>query len=81
MSFAEIFGKPGEGSHASRLWLGNIDLAFVDVAATIAMAFVISFFSGFSFLMILACLFIAGIALHRFFNVRTTIDKILFSSS
>lgn len=70
----DIFGKPGEGVHSYRLF----NIAIVDVIFTVIGAYLISEFINKSFLITLLVLFIIGIVLHRFFNVKTTIDKILF---
>jgi hypothetical protein len=74
--YSEIFGKVGEGAHSFRIF----DIAVVDVIFTIIGAFLIHRFllPQYQFLHILIALFILGIALHRFFCVRTTIDKMLF---
>lgn len=74
--YSEIFGKVGEGAHSFRIF----DIAVVDVIFTIIGAFLIHRFllPQYQFLHILISLFILGIALHRFFCVRTTIDKMLF---
>ena len=70
----DIFGKPGEGVHSYRLF----NLAIVDIIFTIVGAYLISGFINKSFLTTLIILFLIGIILHRIFNVKTTIDKILF---
>jgi len=73
--YKDIFGKPGQGAHAYRIY----DIAIIDVFFTILAAFLIQrFFPLYSVLFILICLFLLGIAFHRFFCVRTTIDKMLF---
>jgi hypothetical protein len=76
-----FFGKPGEGSHRYRF----LDFAIVDVVATIVVAYIIHLlltFFGFivNFWILLTCIFILGIFLHRLFGVRTTIDKMLFKN-
>lgn len=74
--YSEIFGKVGEGPHSFRIF----DIAVVDVIFTIIGAFLIHRFllPQYQFLHILIAFFAIGIALHRFFCVRTTIDKMLF---
>lgn len=73
--YKDIFGKVGEGPHSYRLF----NIAVVDVIFTILGAFVIYlFYPQYSFLYILAILFISGIIMHRLFCVRTTVDKFLF---
>ena len=73
--YSEIFGKVGEGAHSYRVF----DIAVVDVILTIIGAYIIHLFlPRYQFIHILVALFILGIALHRLFCVRTTIDKALF---
>jgi uncharacterized membrane protein len=73
--YSEIFGKVGEGAHAYRVF----DVAIVDVIFTIIGAYIIHLFlPQYKFIHILVALFALGIALHRLFCVRTTIDKALF---
>ena len=72
--YKNVFGAPGEGAHSLRVF----DIAIVDVVATILVALVVSYISNIGFPYILISLFILGILLHRFFCVRTTIDKLLF---
>jgi len=74
--YSEIFGKVGEGPHSFRLF----NIAVVDVILTIIGAFLIHrlLLPQYQFLYVLVALFALGIVLHRFFCVRTTIDKMLF---
>jgi len=72
--YKDIFGRPREGAHAYRLF----DIAVVDVAATVLLAFVISRAFSLSFWKSLVALFIIGILAHRAFCVRTTVDKWVF---
>lgn len=68
------FGEPGTGLHSIRIF----NIAIMDVLMTVIGAFLISKIFRFSFLVTLAFLFILGIAMHRLFCVRTTVDKFLF---
>jgi len=68
--------SPREGAHAYRVF----DIAVVDVAATIIVAFIISRAFNLSFWKSLVTLFIVGIIAHRAFCVRTTVDKWVFPS-
>ena len=70
----DIFGKVNQGIHSYRFF----GLAIVDVIMTILGSYVISYVFRVSFLYTLCIVFIIGILLHRYFNVRTTIDKMLF---
>ena len=72
-----MFGSPNTGAHSYRIF----NLAVVDIIMTIIGAYIISYFSKFSFYYTLVILFIAGIILHRLFCVRTTVDKILFPNA
>ncbi len=72
--YKDIFGRPREGAHAYRIF----DIAVVDVAATIIVAFVIARIFGVAFWKSLITLFIVGILSHRAFCVRTTVDKFFF---
>ena len=74
--YKDIFGRPREGAHAYRLF----DIAVVDVAATVLLAFVIARLFGLSFWKSLVALFNIGIISHRAFCVRTTVDKWVFSN-
>lgn len=71
-----MLGKPYEGVHSYRF----ANLAIVDVIMTIIAAFIISAVFAISFWKVLGVSFILGIVLHRFFCVRTTIDKLLFTN-
>jgi hypothetical protein len=72
--YKDIFGRPREGAHAYRV----LDIAVVDVAATVIVAFIISRVFNLSFWKSLVVLFIVGIITHRAFCVRTTVDKLVF---
>jgi hypothetical protein len=72
--YKDIFGRPGEGAHAYRVF----DIAIVDVAATVVVAFLIARIFGVALWKSLVALFIVGIISHRAFCVRTTVDKWVF---
>jgi hypothetical protein len=74
--YKDIFGRPREGPHAYRIF----DIAVVDVAATIVLAFIIARVFGFVFWKSLVTLFLVGILSHRAFCVRTTVDKLIFTN-
>lgn len=75
--YKDIFGRPREGAHAYRIF----DIAVVDVAATVVVAFIIARVFGLVFWKSLVVLFILGIILHRMFCVRTTVDKWVFGDT
>ena len=73
--YKDIFGKPGQGAHAYRIF----NIAMVDVILTILAAILIQrFIPTYSILFIVSVLFLFGLFFHRLFCVRTTIDKLLF---
>ena len=72
--YKDIFGKPGKGVHSYRF----MNIAVVDVAATLLVAFLIAYFTKRPFLNVSIILFILGIISHRLFCVTTTVDKLLF---
>ena len=72
--YKDIFGRPREGGHSYRLF----DIAVVDVAATVFVAFIIARVFGFAFWKSLVALFLVGIISHRAFCVRSTVDTFLF---
>lgn len=74
--YKNILGKPNKGVHSYRF----ANVAIVDVIMTIIVAFIISAVFAISFWKVLAVSFILGIVLHRFFCVRTTVDKLLFTN-
>ena len=75
--YKDIFGKPGEGVHSYRIF----NIAVIDVAWTLLGAYILHlFFPKYNFWYILLGLFVLGIIVHRAFCVRTTVDKLLFSS-
>lgn len=74
--YKDIFGKPNEGVHSYRF----MNLAIVDVLATILVSYLISYYFKTNFIRTTIILFIVGIIMHKLFCVRTTIDKILFEN-
>ena len=74
--YKDIFGRPREGAHAYRIF----DIAVVDVAATVVVAFIIARVFGIVFWKSLVVLFIVGVISHRAFCVRTTVDKLVFAN-
>jgi hypothetical protein len=69
-----IFGKPNEGAHQYRIFY----IAVVDTGMTIGISYLISKYFNYDFKLILFIIFLSGIILHRLFDVKTTIDKIIF---
>ena len=73
--YKNILGEPNKGVHSFRIF----NIAIVDVLLTILLAYILYFFTNYKFIYILIIMFILGIISHRFFCVRTTIDKLLFN--
>jgi fatty acid desaturase len=74
--YKDILGKPKQGPHKYRIF----NIAIVDVLLTIIVALIISYIFSLNFWITLIILFLLGIILHRLFCVKTTVDKLLFSS-
>lgn len=74
--YRDIFGEPNTGLHSYRIF----NIAIVDVLATGALAYLISYTLSYSFVIVLILLLIVSVAMHRAFCVRTTVDKFLFPS-
>jgi hypothetical protein len=75
-AYKNALGIPGQGIHSYRIF----NIAIMDVIMTIIGAYIFSLIFRTSFLYTLIGLFIFGIILHQLFCVRTTIDKLLFTS-
>jgi fatty acid desaturase len=67
-------GIPGQGIHKYRIF----NIAIADVVMTFIGAGILSYLLNISYWIVLPCLFVLGIILHRLFCVRTTIDKFIF---
>ena len=72
--YKNALGRPGKGIHSYRI----ANIAVVDVALTILMAYIIWVLTECDFWLILTGCFLLGLVLHRMFCVKTTIDKFLF---
>jgi len=72
--YKDIFGAPGEGAHAYRLF----DFAIVDIVVMLIAALLLSKTTKKEFIPTAFTLFLFGIIFHRLFCVRTTVDKLLF---
>ena len=75
--YKDVFGRPNEGAHAVRIF----DIAVVDVALTLAFAAVVAVYFHVPVWQCALALFALGIAAHRAFCARTTVDKWLFPPS
>mgnify|MGYP003988165239 CR=1 FL=1 len=74
--YSKLFGETGKGLHSYRIF----NIAIIDVVMTFIGAYLLQLFifKNTSYYIIVICLFIVGIILHRLFCVRTTIDLLLF---
>ena len=72
--YKNMFGAPGTGVHAYRIF----DIAIVDVSLTVIVGIIISKIFRISVVYPLVGLFLLGIVMHRLFCVRTKIDRLLF---
>ena len=72
--YKDALGKPKQGIHSYRFF----GVAIVDVLMTVVAAGILAWGFGWSFWYTIIGLFVLGIALHRLFCVRTTIDQYLF---
>ena len=73
-----IIGEPNTGL---RKKYRIFDVAVIDTVVTLLAVYLISYFSGYSFLYTLVITFIVMIILHRLFCVRSTTDRWLFPHS
>ncbi len=74
--YKDILGKPSQGIHKIRIY----NISVFDTLLTILLAYFVKkyIFNESNFYLILFFCFLLGIVVHRFFCVRTTIDKLLF---
>jgi len=68
-----MFGVPGQGVHSYRF----LDTAIVDYVLTIALAAVVTKFTGMPFVLSTILMFVLGIVLHAVFCVSTNTTKYL----
>jgi len=71
--YKDIFGVPGQGVHSYRF----LDTAIVDYVLTIALAAVVTKFTGMPFVLSTILMFVLGIVLHAVFCVSTNTTKYL----
>ena len=76
--YKDALGVPGQGFHSFRLF--NIALGDVVLLLLFALLvqWIINKFSTCSYNLAVLISFLIGIAVHRIFCVRTTIDQLLF---
>lgn len=64
-----LFGIPGKGPHAHRIY----GYALVDTLATVLVALIITLFTKYNFIAVFTALFILGEFLHYIFGVQTAV--------
>ena len=73
--YRDLFGKPGEGFHKTRLF----GLAAYDLIGTIVLIIVVSVLTGVNILIIALFISILTVIIHRIFCVDTALNKKIFS--
>lgn len=72
--YRNIFGAPNTGVHSYRIF----GLAFVDLALTLAAAYLVHLGTAYSFWKVSVALVALGVVVHRLFCVRTPLTKVVF---
>lgn len=72
--YKNALGVPGKGAH-----IHVLGFAIMDITMTIVGGALLAYIFKWSYLWTILILFLLGIALHRLFCVRTTLDKALFN--
>ena len=67
--YKTLFGTPGQGPHAHRIY----GYATVDTLSTVLVALIITLFTKYSFIYSFVILFIVGEFLHYIFGVQTAV--------
>lgn len=67
-------GVPNEGIHSYRIF----NIAYMDVIGTIIGAILLAWIMKWNYTKTIIGTFFFGIIIHRIFDVRTTVDKLLF---
>jgi len=75
--YRDVFGRPGEGVHATRF----LGLAAFDLVATVAGAAILALLTDVPFPIVLAVLLVVGIIAHRVFCVDTALNTMLFGNT
>ena len=69
--FKDMFGKPGEGAHRYRVF----NIAIVDLALTVVMAFAIAKWKKWNPIQVLLVLLVLSVIVHKMFCVKTTLSN------
>lgn len=75
--YKNILGIPKQGIHSQRIF----GMAMADILQTLLGAVIISYFFKLPLIYCVIGLFLLGIALHRLFCVKTTIDRLIFGDN
>lgn len=88
--YRDILGKPRQGVHAWRIGTAKHNFAAQDIISTIVgaliIAWILAYFHMFGadtmepftlYGIVLVCLFVLGIFLHRLFCVKTTLGQMI----
>ena len=76
--YKDAFGKPGPfGLRKYRIF----GIAIYDVTVVMVVCYFLSRFSGYSYWITLAVILILGVIVHRAFDVRTAVDKMIFPTA
>jgi hypothetical protein len=76
--YKNVIGEPNTGL---RKKYRIFDVAVIDTVVTLLAVYLISYFSGYSFLYTLVITFVIMVISHRLFCVRSTTDRWLFSNT
>lgn len=71
--YKNMFGEPNKGLHSIRF----MNLAVIDIALTIFVPLIISYYFDIDFLCLFVIFFILGMVLHHIFCVDTTINMFI----
>ena len=69
-----IIGLPGQGVHSYRIF----NIAYVDVIVVLVAAMLLAWAMKWSYAKTIVGMFLLGIIVHREFDVKSTVDKLLF---
>jgi len=73
-AYRDVFGKPGTGAHASRLF----GLAAVDLLGTIGIAWLIALATGWNAVVVALALVAVSVPIHRLFCVDTVLTGMVY---
>jgi Kef-type K+ transport system membrane component KefB len=74
--FDDIIGVPNVGIHSYKIF----GISYIDVVVVLIGAIMIAWFMKWSYVKTIVGTFILGIVVHKLLCVRSTVDKLIFSS-